>query len=394
MIAYGKQSISEEDIAAVVAALRSDFLTQGPMIAQFEQALAAKVHAKDTIAVSNGTAALHTACLSLDLAPGKRLWTTANTFVASAACGFYCGASIDLIDIHVDTHNLDIDILSEKLAQAARVNQLPDCIVAVHFAGLPCDMQALSALKQQYGFALIEDASHALGASYDQQPIGNSRYSDMTTFSFHPVKIITCGEGGAIACNDDKRLQRLKKLRQHGIEHVHTPIGEQKTPRPYFYQHQEFGFNYRLTDFQAALAMSQLNRLEQWVSQRQALADIYDARLQHLPIKLPYRSTQNPQSTQKQSAWHLYVIEILGASMAQRDQVLWYLRELQIQAHVHYIPLHFHPSFQALGFKLGDFPNSEVYYQRCLSLPLHPGMDAEQQDWIIHALERAIELFL
>ncbi len=388
MIAYGKHNISEEDIAAVVATLRSDFLTQGPMIGQFEMALAEKIQAKNTVAVSNGTAALHVACLSLDLAAGKRLWTTTNTFVASAACGFYCGATIDLIDIHPDTHNLDIDYLSEKLSRAAGHNQLPDCIVAVHFAGLPCDMEKLYRLKQQYGFSLIEDASHALGASYDQQPVGNGRYSDLTTFSFHPVKIITCGEGGAIACNDEKILQRLKRLRQHGIEHLHTPLADQKTPRPYFYQHLEFGFNYRLTDFQAALALSQLTRLDQWVSQRQKMADIYDARLQSLPIKLPYRSLQ------QHSAWHLYVIELLGANMTQRDQILWYLRELQIQAHVHYIPLHFHPSFQKLGFKQGDFPNSETYYQRCLSLPLHPGIDQEQQDWIIHALERAIELFL
>jgi dTDP-4-amino-4,6-dideoxygalactose transaminase len=388
MIAYGKQHISEDDIAAVVAVLRSDFLTQGPMIAQFEQALAEKIQAKHTVAVSNGTAALHVACLSLDLAPGKRLWTTVNTFVASAACGIYCGAAIDLIDIHPDTHNIDINFLTEKLAQAAGQNQLPDVIVAVHFAGLPCDMEKLYQLKQQYGFALIEDASHALGASYHQQPIGNCHYSDLTTFSFHPVKIITCGEGGAIACNDEQKTQRLKRLRQHGIELQHAPLPGSQTLRPYFYQHLEFGFNYRLTDFQAALALSQLTRLDQWVSQRQALADAYDLRLKHLPIKRPY------QSTQQKSAWHLYVIELLDANMTQRDQILGYLRELQIQAHVHYIPLHFHPSFQKLGFKVGDFPNSELYYQRCLSLPLHPGIDSEQQDWIIHALERAIELFL
>lgn len=388
MISYGRQAISEEDIAAVVAVLRSDHLTQGPLITQFETALAEKTQAHDAVCVSNGTAALHLACLSLDIGPGKRVWTTTNTFVASAACAIYCGASIDFIDIDPNTYNLCINSLTEKLVNAAKCNQLPDCIIAVHFAGRPCDMQALFALKQQYGFALIEDASHALGAHYKQQPVGSSIYSDLTTFSFHPVKIITCGEGGAVVSNNDQHIQHIRRLRQHGIEHQHEALPDQHTPRPYFYQHLEFGFNYRLTDFQAALALSQLNKLDQWILQRQLLADEYALRLQHLPIKLPL------QSEHYASAWHLYVIQLPTVSIHQRDKILWHMRTHNIQAHVHYIPVHLHPSFAQLGFKPGDFPNSEDYYQTCLTLPLHPGINSDQQDTIVHTLEQALDLFL
>lgn len=384
MIPYSRQDITDADIAAVTAVLRSDYLTQGPAVPRFEQAVAAKVGARFGVAVSSATAALHIACRALDLGPGDRLWTSPNTFVASANCARYCGARVDFVDIDPGTYNLSIAALTAKLQQADRQGILPKIVVPVHFAGQPCDMPAIGALAQRYGFRVIEDASHAIGGNCYGMPIGRCRDSNITVFSFHPVKIITTGEGGLATTNDADLAERMMRLRSHGITRDPTKM-EGKPDGPWDYHQIELGFNYRMTDFQAALGDSQLQRLDDYIARRHALAERYEHRLAGLPVRTPYRDPRH------RSALHLYPIQIEDHARQGRRATYDALRAAGIGVNVHYIPIHTQPDYQRLGFKRGDFPIAEAYYQRAISLPLFPTMTEAQQDKVVAALEYGLQ---
>lgn len=384
MIPYGRQEITQTDIDAVVATLRSDYLTQGPQVPAFEQAVAAHMGAATAIAVNSATSALHIACLALGLGPGDWLWTSPITFVASANCALYCGAQVDFVDIDPRTYNLCPDSLARKLAQAERDGCLPKIVVPVHLCGQSCDMAAIHALAQRYGFKVIEDASHAIGGKYREEFIGNCRYSDITVFSFHPVKIITTAEGGMVLTNDPALAEAMTRLRSHGItrdpaEMTHVPDG------PWYYQQVDLGFNYRLTDLQAALGLSQMARLDAYVARRHELARRYDALLQGLPVTTPW---QLPDTW---SGLHLYVVRV-DPSVAgrSRNEVFAALREQGIGVNVHYIPVHTQPHYQRLGFRAGDFPEAERYYAEAISLPMYATLTEAQQDEVIAALTRAL----
>src|SRR5690554_4392917 len=358
MIPYGRQNITQDDIDAVVEVLRSDFLTQGPVVEQFEQSVAEHVGAGYGVAVNSATSALHLACLSLELGRGDWLWTSPITFVASANCGLYCGAEVDFVDIDPRTYNLCPRALEEKLQQAEREERLPKVVVAVHLCGQPCDMQAIHALGQRYGFRIIEDASHAIGGKYQNAYIGSGRYSDITVFSFHPVKIITTAEGGMALTNDAALAERMDLLRSHGVTRD-PALMTHEADGPWYYQQIDLGYNYRMTELQAALGLSQLERLDDYVAKRNALANQYNEMLVNLPLTLPW---QHPKSY---SSRHLYVIRL------QRDrvtpthrQVFERLREQGIGVNLHYIPVHTQPYYQELGFKPGEFPAAEAYYAR------------------------------
>lgn len=385
MIPYGRQDITQADITAVVEVLQSDFLTQGPMVPRFEQGVAQHVGAAHALAVNSATSALHIACLALGLGPGDRLWTTPITFVASANCALYCGAQVDFVDIDPRTYNLCPIALEQKLQQAEREGNLPKVVVAVHLCGQPCDMQAIGALAKRYGFHVIEDASHAIGGKYQGEFIGNCRYSDITVFSFHPVKIITTAEGGMVLTNNTELATKMALLRSHGI----TRDPEQMTREadgPWYYQQIDLGFNYRMTELQAALGVSQLQRLDQFVSRRHELAARYDQRLAELPVVTPW---QHPDSY---SGLHLYVIRLkLGRSGRSHRQVFDSLREQGVGVNLHYIPVHTQPYYQRMGFKIGDFPEAERYYAEAISLPMFQTMSFEQQDQVVVALQRALQ---
>jgi UDP-4-amino-4,6-dideoxy-N-acetyl-beta-L-altrosamine transaminase len=385
MIPYGRQSISEEDISAVVSVLRSDFLTQGPVVPQFEQAVAQKVGAAHAVAVNSATSALHIACMALDVGPGDTVWTSPNSFVASANCAIYCGAKVDFVDIDPATFCMSEAALAQKLADHAQKGlALPKVVIPVHFGGQSCHMAAIAQLADQYNFKVIEDASHAIGGHYrgmqDQsfEPIGNCRYSDICVFSFHPVKIITTGEGGMALTNNPEFADRLQRHRSHGI----TNQPAQMQPRPeseiWNYQQIKLGFNYRLTDIQAALGLSQLSRLEEFVKKRQSLAAAYDD---------AFKANRSIQSqfvpTYTQSARHLYVVQVPAN---QQKTFYTQLYAQGIQANLHYIPIHLQPFYQAQGFKRRDFPNAEIYFQRALSLPLFPELSPEDQQMVIGTL--------
>ncbi|MEX1221982.1 MAG: UDP-4-amino-4,6-dideoxy-N-acetyl-beta-L-altrosamine transaminase [Idiomarina sp.] len=377
MIPYGKQDINQADIDAVTAVLKSDFLTQGPQVPAFEKAIAAHTNAAYAVAVNSATSALHIGCLALGLSSGDSLWTTPNSFVASANCGLYCGAQVDFVDIDPTTYNLCPKQLKEKLAKA---KQPPKVLVVVHFGGEPCDMEAIAALAKQYNFQVIEDASHAIGGRYQDQPIGNCQYSALTVFSFHPVKIVTTAEGGVITTRNADLAQRLAELRSHGI--TRNPERMTKAPDgPWYYQQTDLGLNYRMTELQAALGCSQLQRLDEFVARRQQLADQYDELLAGLPVRSQQRHGNN------YSALHLYVVEVPAAS---RRVVFESLREQGIGVNVHYIPIHTQPYYQGLGFREGDFPAAEHYYSGAISLPLYATLtDAEQQQ-VVAALRQAL----
>jgi UDP-4-amino-4,6-dideoxy-N-acetyl-beta-L-altrosamine transaminase len=380
MIPYGRQSISAQDIDAVVEVLRSDWLTQGPTIERFEQAMAATCQARHAVAVSNATAALHIACLALDLGPGDWLWTSPNTFVASANCGLYCGAQVDFVDIDPLTLNLSVPALAAKLAQAQSRGRLPKIVVPVAFAGQSCDMAGIRALAEQYGFRIIEDASHAVGASYRGRPVGCGDFADITVFSFHPVKIITTGEGGLLTTQDDQLAERLRRLRSHGITRD-PALMTQASDGPWYYQQLELGYNYRITDIQAALGLSQLTRLHAFVTRRRALAARYAELLADLPLTLP--SAQQDA----ESAWHLYPVRVqLDALHSDQAQIFSALRAAGIGVNLHYIPVHLQPFYRQLGFADGDFPEAERYYRQAISLPLYPDMTDEQQEQVVQAL--------
>lgn len=381
MIPYGRQDITQADIDAVVSVLQSDFLTQGPQVPRFEQGIAKHVGAKHALAVNSATSALHIACLALGLGEGDWLWTSPITFVASANCGLYCGAQVDFVDIDPHTYNLCPEALKVKLEQAEQEGRLPKVIIAVHLCGQPCDMQAINALSQRYGFHLIEDASHAIGGKYQDEYIGNGRYSDITVFSFHPVKIITTGEGGMVVTNSDKLAHKMELLRCHGITRDPAQMTHE-ADGPWYYQQIDLGYNYRMTELQAALGLSQLERLDAFVARRHVLAERYETLLNGLPLTTPW------QHLDSYSGLHLYVIRLKldEISLTHRD-VFEALREQGIGVNLHYIPVHTQPYYQQMGFADGDFPHAMAYYRETISLPMFHGMSEIQQDEVVNVLK-------
>lgn len=384
MIPYGRQDISEDDIVSVIDVLRSDFLTQGPAVPSFESAVATYCGVSHALAVNSATSGLHIACLALGLGPGDWLWTSPVTFVASANCALYCGAQVDFVDIDPRTYNLSVERLEEKLVGAERDGRLPKVVVPVHLCGQSCDMASIGELGRKYGFRIIEDASHAIGGSYRGEPIGNCRHSDITVFSFHPVKIVTTGEGGMVLTNDPELAERMTLLRSHGI--TRDPRLMTQTPDgPWYYQQIALGFNYRMTDIQAALGASQMTRLPILVSRRQQLADRYNDHLAGLPLVTPW---QHPDT---RSAWHLYVIR-LGGDRGQgfHPRVFEGLREAGIGVNLHYIPVYLQPHYRAMGFTAGLCPEAERYYAGAISLPLYSGLSDVLQDEVVVALRRVL----
>ena len=380
-IPYGKQQINQDDIDAVVEVLRSDFLTQGPVVPKFEEAVAKCVGAKHGVAVNSATSALHIACAALDLGPGDWLWTSPITFVASANCGRYCGAKIDFVDIEPETFNMCPDALEAKLADAEREGTLPKVIVPVHMCGQSPDMERIAALCREYGIKTVEDASHSIGASYQSEPVGNCAHSDITVFSFHPVKIITTGEGGLATTNDAALATRMAELRSHGITRDQSRMTKE-SDGPWYYQQIELGWNYRMTEMQGAVGLSQMDRLDKFVSRRREIATLYDEALSDLPLRVPGRQDG------ADSSWHLYVVRLEDAD---RHRVVFEaLQAAQIGVNLHYIPVHLQPYYQRLGFSRGDFPASEDYYDRAISIPLHPGMEASDQERVVDALHEAL----
>ena len=379
-IPYGRQDISQQDIDAVVEVLRSDWITQGPAIPRFEQAVADYCGVNYAVAVTSATAALHIACLAADLGSGDILWTSPNTFVASANCGLYCGAEVDFVEIDPRTYNLSIEEFERKLDLAKQQGQLPKVVVPVHFSGQSCQMDRIAELAKNYGFQVIEDASHAIGANYRGKPVGTCAFSEMAVFSFHPVKIITTGEGGMVLTNREDLYEKLIRLRTHGITR-NPDLMQEESHGLWYYQQLELGFNYRITDIQAALGASQMQRLDEFVARRRVLAARYNELLQDLPITLPW---QHPDT---ESSWHLYVIRLqLEKINKTHRQVFEELRQAGIGVNLHYIPVHTQPYYQKLGFEWGDFPQSEQYYREAISIPLYAGLTQENQDRAIESL--------
>lgn len=384
-IPYGRQDISQEDIEAVVSVLQSDWLTQGPTIEQFEQKVAAYCGAKYAVAVNSATSALHIACMAAGLGRGDILWTSPNTFVASANCGRYCGAVIDFVDIDPRTYNMSIVKLEEKLVNAKREGKLPKVVIPVHFSGQSCEMERISELAKNYGFIVIEDASHAIGGKYKDQKVGSCIYSDMTVFSFHPVKIVTTAEGGMVLTNNIKLYEKLVQFRSHGITR-NVELMTEKSHGSWYYQQIDLGYNYRITDIQAALGISQMKRLDEFVMARHAIADKYNAELESLPIVLPW---QHPDAY---SAYHLYVICLEENRIEKTHKMVFEeLRQAEIGVNLHYIPVHTQPYYQQFGFNWGDFPVSEYYYSAAISIPMYSAMTEEEQDKVIQTLKEVLK---
>jgi UDP-4-amino-4,6-dideoxy-N-acetyl-beta-L-altrosamine transaminase len=394
MIPYGRQDIRQEDIDAVVDVLRSDFLTQGPAVARFEGVVASRVRATHAIAVNSATSALHVACLALGVAPGSIVWTVPNSFVASANCARYCGGDVDFVDIDPDTWNLSVAALKEKLVRARQSGRLPQVLVPVHFSGQPTDQEEIWQLAREYGFRVLEDASHAIGASRNGEPVGSCRWSDITVFSFHPVKIVTTGEGGMALTNDAALAERMMMFRSHGITRDGAlfrgglPGGEEALVRnapAWYYEQQTLGYNYRLTDIQAVLGISQLERIEQYVDRRNMLAKRYDVALRGLSLRLP---TVRPENT---SAFHLYVVRLAGDSAAaSRRRVFDELRQMRIGVNVHYMPIHLQPYYRELGFGDGYCPEAEAHGSTAITLPLYPTLTEAEQDEVIAAVRAVL----
>ncbi len=384
-IPYGRQDISQADMNAVVDVLRSDFLTQGPAVPQFESAVMNHCGVKHAVAVNSATAALHIACLALDLGPGDWLWTSPITFVASSNCALYCGAQVDFVDIDPRTYNMSVERLAEKLVLAEKEGKLPKIVVPVHLCGQSCDMEAIYKLSQKYGFRIIEDASHAIGGKYQNETIGNCRYSDITIFSFHPVKIITTCEGGMALTNSAELAERIQLLRTHGITSDVKKMHPRPTDEIWNYQQIALGFNYRMTDIQAALGVSQMKRLDDFVAKRHEIAAHYNQALIDLPLQTPW---QDPDTY---SSYHLYPILIKqNETTKTQQQVYQHLRSASILVNLHYIPVYRQPYYEALGFKSGHCPEAERYYKEALSIPMYSSMTNEQQTKVISELKVAL----
>lgn len=386
MIPYGRQDINQTDIDAVVAVLRSDFLTQGPAVPAFEKAVADYCGAQHAVAVNSATSALHIACLALGVGKGDSVWTTPITFVASANCALYSGATVDFVDIDPRTYNLSVDCLAEKLALAEKTGKLPKVVIPVHLCGQPCDMAGIHALSQQYGFKIIEDASHAIGGKYKDEPIGKGRYSDITLFSFHPVKIITSGEGGMAVTNDATLAKHMRLFRSHGITSAPADMQPRPAQEIWNYQQIDLGFNYRMTDLHAALGLSQMRRLDEFVTQRHAIAKRYDQLLSALPVLTPW------QQADSYSGYHLYVIRLkLNRIEKTQRQVYDALHAADIIVNLHYIPVYRHPFYEQMGFKKGYCPEAEKYYSETISIPMYPTLSSAHQDEVIFALQNIMK---
>ena len=386
MIPYGKQDITQQDVDSVIEVLKSDFLTQGPKVPLFEKAVANKVGSKYALAVNSATSALHIACLALNLKSGDWLWTSPVTFVASANCGLYCGANIDFVDIDPRTYNICIKALEAKLIDAERAGKLPKVLVAVHLCGQPCDMQAINVLAKRYDFRVIEDASHAIGGKYKDEYIGSGRYSDITVFSFHPVKIITTGEGGMALTNDSQLAVDMELFRSHGITRDPS-LMTHEMDGPWYYQQISLGLNYRMTDLQAALGVSQMSRLDKYVERRHLLSQRYCELLKDFPVALPW------QHSDSYSGYHLFVIRLKLDKISKNHlQVFEGLRERGIGVNLHYIPVHTHPYYAEMGFSSEDFPEAMKYYSEAISLPLFQSMSYEQQDEVVAALQFSLNI--
>lgn len=381
MIYYGHQHITEKDIQAVEKVLHSDYLTQGPAIEAFEKKVTNYCGAKYAVAVTNATSALHIACKAAGLGEGDVLWTSPITFTASANCGRYCGADVDFVDIDDKTYNMSVEELRHKLEIAVKK---PKIVIPVHLAGQSCDMEAIKALADEYGFKIIEDASHATGADYKNTKVGSCRYSDMTVFSFHPVKIVTTGEGGIVLTNNKELYEKLKLYRSHGITRD-SDLMTQEADGPWYYQQIELGFNYRMTDMQAALGCSQMDSLDEFVARRRYLVKRYNEKLKNLPLRTPYQDeATNP-------SWHIYIIRIDFTKVKlSKKEIFARMRDRGIVLNLHYIPVHTQPYYQKLGFQKGDFPVSEKYYEEAITLPLYYDLTDEQQDEVIEALKEVL----
>ena len=378
VIPYGRQEITSTDLNTLMEVMQSDLLTQGPVVPRFEAKLAEITFSKYATAVNSATSALHIACLALEVKEGDWVWTVPNTFVASANCALYCGAKIDFVDIDPLTFNMSIELLTEKLAYAEKMGVLPKVIIPVHLAGEPCDMFAIKALSDEYGFKIIEDASHAIGAQYLSQPVGSCQYSDITVFSFHPVKIITTGEGGAALTNCPDLDRKLKLLRSHGITRDKN-IMEDPIDDGWYYEQVDLGYNYRMTDIHASIGLSQLTRLRVYIDRRHEIAAIYDREFVNINAQTPYRNPAN------KSALHLYVIQVTSQ---KHSPIFHGLRENNVGVNLHYIPVHTQPYYRKLGFAWGDFPNSENYYKTAISLPMFPTLTENEQSYVIKTVKK------
>ena len=384
MIPYGRQDINQADIDAVLEVLRSDFLTQGSAVPAFESAVASYCGAQYSVAVNSATSALHIACLSLGVGPGDLVWTSPISFLASANCALYCGAQVDFVDIDPRSFNMSVDHLANKLADSKKNGRLPKVVIPVHLCGQSCDMAAIHALSQQYGFKIIEDASHAIGGRYKDVAIGSCQYSDIAVFSFHPVKIVTTGEGGMALTNDVGIARQMQLLRSHGITRDANEM-TREADGPWYYQQIELGFNYRMTDIQAALGLSQMKRLTEFVTRRHAIAKRYDAQLANLPLLLPWH---HPDSY---SGLHLYIIRLKSGSIRKNHrEVFEAMRNAGVGVNLHYIPIHLQPFYQKMGFKGGDFPDAESYYSEAITLPMFPGLSDREQDEVVAALKQVL----
>ena len=386
-IPYGKQNIDFKDILEVTKALKQEFITQGPIVDKFENQFSLKVCSKFSVAVNSATSALHISCRALGLQKGDILWTSPITFVASANCGIYCGASVDFVDINFNNGLIDIDKLEEKLIKAAKNNSLPKIIIPVHLGGASCDMKAIFALSKKYNFKIVEDASHAVGGKYHKEPIGNCKYSSITIFSFHPVKIITTGEGGIATTNDKNLAIKMRQLRSHGITKNDDDF-IQKNLGDWYYEQQDIGYNYRLTDIQAALGLSQLNKLEKIIKKRKKIFDKYDKYFDNENIfmqKIP---------TSVCSSYHLAIIYFKNANVGIHKRIFDYLRSSRIGVQLHYLPVHLQPFYRNLGYKEGDFPSAEKYSQKVISLPIFPTLSKQEQNYVISIIKDCIMRFI
>ena len=387
MIPYGRQHITEDDIAEVEKVLRSDFLTQGPVVPEFEKVVADYCGVSYAIAVNSATSALHIACLALDLGPGDWLWTSPNTFVASANCSQYCGANIDFVEIDSKTYNMSVDALSEKLIKAKKLDKLPKIVVPVHFAGQPCDMPRIHKLSKQYGFKIIEDASHAVGASYNRTKVGSCVHSDITVFSFHPVKIITTAEGGMALTNNKNIHDKIHRLRTHGITNDKLLMKKRPKEEIWNYQQLDLGYNYRMNDIQAALGLSQIKRLDEYIKCRQEIAKYYNFELKNLPLTTPW------QLPNFYSSYHLYPV-LIENNLINKNQRQVYneLLENDIAVNLHYIPVHRHPYYENLGFKENDFSIAEDFYRKVISIPIYPALQDKDKAHVVETLKKIFKI--